>query len=388
MIKIKGTKALITDIERRKALPIIRALGEEGVKVIGISSHRFPLGNFSKYCSKVYLCSNYLLFPEKFLDELVNIINEERPNSFFPIEDEIIQLILLNKARIEKFTKFVLPDYINFMNAYDKWETITIAKDEGIPVPNTYMPNSEDEIDLIVNENPFKKYVIKPRKSSGSRGLVFVENVSVLKEKYLEVAKQYKRPMIQEMIPKDGKGFGVFILYDYEMQVRAIFGHKRLREYPIDGGPSTLRISHFDKDLIEKSLNLTRNMRLVGVSMVEFKENIITGEKVLMEVNPRFWGSLQLAIFSGVNFPVIYHLIALGEKPVPILDFKTDLLCRWLLPGDILNFLNNKNRFNMHPSFFDFFNKRQTDDILSLNDPLPVIGIIFEGLRKIIHGNK
>ena len=62
--KIAGTSALITDIDRRKAIPIIRALGRSGVRVIGISYKRLPLGAFSKYCAKVYHCPDYRDKPE------------------------------------------------------------------------------------------------------------------------------------------------------------------------------------------------------------------------------------------------------------------------------------------------------------------------------------
>ncbi len=387
-MNIKGTKALITDVERRKALPIIRALGEKGVTVIGVSYYKMPLGAFSKYCNNVYRTCDYLLNPEQYLKELENILLIEKPDTFFPIEDEVISLILSNKSRFEKYTNFILPEYENFNNAYDKWNAICRARCEGISVPVTYLPASADDVEEIIKNSPDKKYVIKPRKSSGSRGIAFVDNAADLKRRYLEVKAKYDSPLIQEMIPREGKGYGVSMLFDRDMELRALFGHRRIREYPVGGGPSTLRASYYEKELMDKSVNLARKMKLAGVSMIEYKEDLITGEKVFMEINPRFWGSLQLAIFSGVNFPLIYHLLALGEKPEPVLNYETELLCRWLLPGDILNFLKSKDRFKLEPSFFDFFNKKQSYDIISSSDPLPAVGIILEGLRKIFYGNK
>lgn len=387
-MNIKDTKALITDVERRKALPIIRALGEKGVKIIGLSYYTMPLGAFSKYCSKVYRTCDYLLNPAQYLKELENILSIEKPDTFFPIEDDVISLILLHRSKFEKYTKFVLPEYESFNNAYDKWHSIRAAQSEGIPVPITYLPVKTEDVNEIMKKAPDKKYVIKPRKSSGSRGISFVDNAAELEKKYLEVRALYGVPLIQEMIPREGRGYGVSVLFDRDMELRALFGHRRIREYPLSGGPSTLRASYFEKDLMDKSVNLARKMNLVGVSMIEYKENATTGEKVFMEINPRFWGSLQLAIFSGVNFPLLYHLVALGEKPEPVLNYETELLCRWLLPGDILNFLKNKDRLKLEPSFFDFFNKKQSYDIISSRDPFPMVGIVLEGLRKIFYGNK
>ena len=44
--------------------------------------------------------------------------------------------------------------------------------------------------------------------------------------------------------------------------------------------------------------------------MVEFKKDVRTGEYKLMEINPRIWGSMPLAIVSGVDFPYLWYKIA------------------------------------------------------------------------------
>ncbi len=49
--------------------------------------------------------------------------------------------------------------------------------------------------------------------------------------------------------------------------------------------------------------------------MVEFKQDNRDGSLRLMEINARFWGSLQLAIDAGVNFPCILADIAAGRSP-------------------------------------------------------------------------
>ena len=56
--------------------------------------------------------------------------------------------------------------------------------------------------------------------------------------------------------------------------------------------------------------------------MAEYKFDKRNNRPVLLEINPRFWGSIQLAISAGVNFPVLYHKTALGYEVVPKLDFK------------------------------------------------------------------
>ena len=53
------------------------------------------------------------------------------------------------------------------------------------------------------------------------------------------------------------------------------------------------------------------------VAMVEYKLDAATGTAYLMEINGRFWGSLQLAIDAGVDFPLLLVRCALGERVAP-----------------------------------------------------------------------
>lgn len=67
--------------------------------------------------------------------------------------------------------------------------------------------------------------------------------------------------------------------------------------------------------------------------MVEFKV-AEDGTPYLMEINTRFWGSLQLAIDAGVDFPYLLYQLACGEKPEPVVRYKSGIRLRWLL-GDL-----------------------------------------------------
>ena len=51
-----------------------------------------------------------------------------------------------------------------------------------------------------------------------------------------------------------------------------------------------------------------------GVAHVDLREDVSTGRVEIIEVNPRFWGSLLGSLHAGVNFP---HLAALSALGVP-----------------------------------------------------------------------
>lgn len=381
-VSVAGTSALITDIDRRKALPIIRSLGRAGVRIIGISYNRFPMGAFSKYCVKVYHCPDYRDKPDLFLNKLEEICKNEKPDVFYPIEDVVLSLCVQHPDSWKPYTHAVLPTSSVLERAYDKWETIQFAQQLRLLVPKTYCPESMDEVAYLTSKWQGQA-VIKPRKSSGSRGLRYVENPSQIFSVYQEVSGKYPRPVIQERIPSGGEGLGVFVLLNNKHETLAVFGHKRLREYPVSGGPSTHRVSYRDDKLIEQTVRLFKSMGLVGVAMAEYKLDLRINEPVLLEINPRFWGSLQLAIYAGVNFPLLYHKTALALSVEPILDYPIGKYCRWLWPGDILHFLSNPNRFDLQHSFFKFWDSNVSYDIISADDPLPMLGIVLEGLRKL-----
>ena len=103
-------------------------------------------------------------------------------------------------------------------------------------------------------------------------------------------------------------------------------------------------------------------------AMVEFKRSDRDGEFYLMEINPKLWGSLDLAIQAGCNFPVwIAEWLSAGRNPgAP--DYPAGLRYQWVVPNGLKCFL-------FYPDFRGQFirnlltNRVRTD--LRWLDPLP-----------------
>jgi predicted ATP-grasp superfamily ATP-dependent carboligase len=138
--------------------------------------------------------------------------------------------------------------------------------------------------------------------------------------------------LIQQRIV--GPGIGVFLLFDRGRLITE-FAHRRLREKPPAGGASVLRESAaVDSRLREYAQRLLGPIGWHGVAMMEYKEDARTGQPFLMEVNGRFWGSLQLAIDAGVDFPYLVYQLALGRTPKSAPAYQIGVKSRWLL-GDV-----------------------------------------------------
>jgi predicted ATP-grasp superfamily ATP-dependent carboligase len=150
--------------------------------------------------------------------------------------------------------------------------------------------------------------------------------------------------LIQERIPSHGVARGVSLLMNQDGECIASFAHQRIRQYPIHGGPSTDRQSIDDPNLVKQSIALLKSLSWQGIAMVEWKVDPRDGIPKLMEINPRFWGSLELAIRSGVDFPSLYVQAALGHPLKSIHSYQIGTRCRWIIPGDILRYLSEKKQ--------------------------------------------
>ena len=283
---------------------------------------------------------------------------------------------------------------------HDKAKTFEFAMERGIPVPKTYFVGSMEEIEEISDTIEYP-VVVKPRcKTTWVNGKAMMLKVTsknyVTEKKDLVTIsedifkKSGKMPLIQEYI--HGDGYGVEVLLNHG-EPRAIFMHKRLREYPITGGASTLRKSVYNEKLKNIALDLMEGLKWHGVAMVEFKIDKKDGEPKLMEVNGRFWGSLPLAIASGVDFPYLLHKMATEGDVEPVFEYKTGVKCRWLIPGDMLwlvaSLKNRNDKWNVAREFFKF--NGMNYDILSKDDFMPAIGslrVMMHQMKEVVSGKR
>jgi len=375
-------KVFVTDAGQRKAVPIIRSLGRHGLQVVAGESTRWSLAFFSRYCAGRVVYPSPIETPERFIQWLIDHFKHNTYDALIPIDEKTLSSVSRHLAELSRYTAVPIVDHATYMKARDKAETIRIALENDVPCPKTYFISDLDEVKELAGTLEFPA-VIKPRQSQGSRGIVYVQSRKKLHPDYCRVHTRYPFPLIQEFIPPGGDALGVEALLNREGEPRAVFVHRRIREYPVIGGPSTFRESVWNPELAEMGVRLLRALGWYGVAMVEFKVDPRDGVPKLMEVNPKFWGSIQLPIASGVDFPYLLYRMAVDGDVEPILDYKVGVRCRWLLPGDILHFLANPDRFHLRPSFFQFWDDELHYDILSREDPGPVFGLFVAYLVRL-----
>ena len=373
------SQVFITDGHWRKSLAAVRALGQKGIPVSVGESTRLATACFSKYCNQTVVYPSPLQSPSKFIGFLKKELSRHTYQMLLPMEDETLGLIAKNHTEFTQLTYLPLVSFDQLEFARSKDKVLKLAARLGIPVPRTWYIEDISRISELKHGLSYP-VVIKPRMGSGAIGVSYPKNPAELTQQYLSIHRRFPFPLIQELIPVEGPGYGASFLLDENHQVKASFVHKRLREYPVTGGASTLRESVRHDDIRDMALTLLKALDWFGVAMVEFKLDPRDGAPKLMEINPRFWGSLSLAVQAGVNFPYLLYRMSRGENFKPVEHYEIGKRCRWLLPGDILHFICNPERMKLRPRFFDFRDRNTAYDILSLKDPLPVLGRILTPL--------
>jgi predicted ATP-grasp superfamily ATP-dependent carboligase/CelD/BcsL family acetyltransferase involved in cellulose biosynthesis len=329
-------KVLVTDGHNRAALAVTRSLGRAGHEVTVAAPHLSALAHSSKYCADRATYPDPVHDPDGFLEAIVSLVRDRGITCVMPISDITTFLVTGSRDRFEPHCAVPFADAAIIARAADKLDLISTASRIGVPVPQSVVVKSPDAIPSHGIEFPL---VIKPwrsriRTSHGwsSTSVSHAANQDELRRDLSERQPHDFPVMLQERI--EGPGVGVFACYDRGRPV-AVFSHRRLREKPPWGGVSVLCESvELPQTIRDYATAILDAIHWQGVAMVEFKMDRRDGRPKLMEINGRFWGSLQLAIDSGVDFPLILlQTVDAGQLRTPP-SYRVGVRNRWLW-GDV-----------------------------------------------------
>ena len=347
---------LVTDGEQRATLAVVRSLGASGHTVHVCAPMPHSLAGASRFAQSEHRVTGALADPDRFTDEIHAIVAGDRIDTIIPMTEPALLTLLPNRDR---FPGVLIPfaDARTFAAISDKQSVLDAAAAVGIAVPAQMALDDVAafaSLDIHAIQYPV---VVKPARSvstgSGDRLKLSVQHAAsaVELQSILDAmdARAYPLLLQQRVI---GAGVGIFVLV-WEGRLIAQFAHRRIREKPPSGGISVYRESiPVDPELLRTSLALLARFDWQGVAMIEYKIDELTGTPYLMEINGRFWGSLQLAIDAGVDFPRLLIEAATGQNPQPVTDFRTDVRSRWFW-GDVDHLLARLRKSNEQLSLPD-----------------------------------
>jgi predicted ATP-grasp superfamily ATP-dependent carboligase len=331
-----ASPVLILDANQRSALAATRSLGKRGLVVVTADETAHTLSGASRFCHETMVYPSPYEHPHAFIETLRREVVRRRIDVIFPMSDVTTRL-LLEYREMFRDVRIPCPPAEAFDAVSDKWELYLRARELGIPVPRTALARSRAEMATIAQGMRFPLVVKPPRSrmTSGDRWIAppvrYARSADELESLAVDESVAAHPLLVQECVA--GRGQGVFGLYAAG-KVVTFFAHRRLREKPPSGGVSVLSESvPVDPRLREISQRLLDSVGWHGVAMVEFKVTP-EGTPYLIEINGRFWGSLQLAIEAGVDFPWLLYRVALGEPVEPVEEYAVGMRNLWLL-GDL-----------------------------------------------------
>jgi predicted ATP-grasp superfamily ATP-dependent carboligase len=324
-------KVLVTDAPSSHTLAIVRYLGKENIDVYTIGSSKFDLARLSKYCKKGFIGPERSK-EESYLNNIVDLIRREHFDLLIPVTYKSTKIISEHREQIQKYTKLVLADDEKIKITVNKSSTYALASKLGIPSPKTFYPKSDEDLSAMADclEYPV---VIKPILEMGGGGTAYPKTKSEFLTGYRNLCNKYgfknnSLPMVQEYIGGDPSTYGCAVLYQ-KGKCKRIFMHKEVRSMPVTGGAGVYLESFYDPLLKDYSIQLLDSLNWHGVALVEFKKNLL-GKYFLMEINAKFWASVEVALRAGCNFPYYLCQISNGSQLPYSEDYSKNLRFHFL----------------------------------------------------------
>ncbi len=371
---------------------------KRGIESVVAADRERALSFFSKFCrdKAPYTYPNPKENRSDFVRTIVNLVQKTRFNVLFPVCEW--GLLPLSKARdkIAPYTRMPLPSHESLVKTFDKSQTLEIAQDNNVPTPKTYFPRNVQKLAEISRKISYPA-VIKPNWSwtwsdekAFFRRASYVSSAAELLATYRVVHEQFPYPMIQEYIPGIAGNYSIGVLYS-NSRPRAMCAIKVYRAFPISGGNSVLRETvPLDSKMKEYTSRLLKTLDWHGVAEVEFKVDPRDGEPKLMEINGRFWASLEVAILSGLDLPYLLYRLAMDDDVAPATNYKIGVKDRWV-EGDIHHLYNVfRRKFGIqYPSrlrtllnFLRVYEKNLYYDCYDPKDPLPFFVSLYRIKNK------
>ncbi|MDB1123707.1 arsenate reductase/protein-tyrosine-phosphatase family protein [Vibrio algarum] len=386
----KTPSVLVLGEDTRSFLSVIRSLGKAGYDVHVVCYDRTSPALKSKYVSSAQFYNYQAYSQSEWLENVIALIERYQFHLVIPCDERAIYPLWSAKHRIPANTQLAIANQLALDVLFDKWKTKQIAIECNVSVADGNIVNLSDTTYEQLVGVYGKKFVIKPLQSFEESKLSQRQKVAIVKSEsdfnsYIRMAGNGQQYLVEKFF--SGKGEGLSVL-SIKGKVYAAFAHIRVAEPNHGGGSSYRKSIPLDPELLEATKSICLRSELTGVAMFEYRRDLQTNEWILVEVNARFWGSLPLAEYAGVDFPALYadYLVS-GELPSKIqLEYRQDVFAR-VLTADLYEIKREyeiaaleKGKWNSLMSLLDrlvhilrFLGPKETIDSFDVTDPRPFI---------------
>lgn len=394
---------IVLGVDSQIGLTVVRELGEHGVPVYGIGKTPQAVGLYSRYLRKGYI---HAARDDRLLALMREIARVEGARFVMTISEGDIRFLNRHRDALPEL-RLLIPERAAIEFVIDKARVYSLATQLGLQVPR--MVRIGDAGTVTGEHGVRYPVVLKWADPARITGALREHRLPLLKCEYCHSREELdaalaryhcigEYPLVQDYCPGYGLGH-MILMYEGEPVLR--FQHRRVHEWPPEGGYSTLCESmpaDAHADLMHRSVQLLRAIRWQGPAMVEYRYDPQTRNAVLMEINGRFWGSLPLAYHAGARFAwLLYQVIGRGERVPPADAYQAGVRCKFFLPDTKRLFrilfqpdrIQDKSlRFNRWRELREFvtYPLRPTSRyyIFTRHDPMPWLYEMRTLLRRLV----
>lgn len=299
-------KVLITGGGGPSAISFIKSFCVNGnfLQTGGID---FFVGDMDANAAGLYLvsASHRVILPSAqnldFIPQLEHFCYENSIDVLVPTVDYELLPIAESRQSFAKIgTLVLLTSKESLEICLDKYKLLK-ACENVVPVPRFDIFDEK----FTAEEKDFPLF-IKPRDGSGSRGILKVESLEQMNS-----LKRDSNLLIQEYLP--GEEYSVDVLTTKDGEVIAAVPRERMK---VDSGIAVTGRTLFNAELEDFARRVATQIGLSYTANIQFRRNL-RGEFCLLEVNPRFPGTMPLTVASGVNMPKLslQHLLGYPLNP-------------------------------------------------------------------------
>lgn len=318
-------KALVTDAHLRSSVAGIRALGTAGVPLVAAATDRSAAGLWSRYVSARAALPAPQLSTQAFVDALGKLAARHGPLVVYPGQESSVGALLERADRLPPGVVSPYADVDAPRRLREKPELAELAVAAGLAAPRTLASGSSSELAGMKLRAPC---AVKPVRPGGVLASTRVAEDEASLADLLASLPPDEPLLVQDHV--GGPLTSVAIVTDSDGAVAARFQQEARRTWPPGAGASALAVSVTpDDDLVERGAALLRSVGYSGLAQLQFLR--ASDGPALIDVNPRFYGSLPLALAAGVNLPAAWHAVVTGGRPPPrSAPYRVGVTFRWL----------------------------------------------------------
>jgi carbamoyl-phosphate synthase large subunit len=293
--KTQGPRVLVTGTGGPSGISVMNAIAAEAVDVFS--------ADVDPYAAGLYLVDDdrRLIIPrgdsDSYVASVLGVCERLEIAVLIPtVDSELIPLAEARSSFAAIGTELVLASEETLRMCLDKW-ALHNRCEGAVRVPRSLLVDAD--FDPALPELPV---IVKPRVGSGSRGIRLVED-----RNELERLDRDGTLLVQENLP--GPEYSLDVLARSDGKVIAVVPRARLK---VDSGIAVTGRTVHDEGLQEIGRQVAERIGLTSVANVQVK-GAEDGEPALLEVNPRFPGTMPLTVASGINMPKLCVDDALGS---------------------------------------------------------------------------